>query len=217
MLENYDENWINTKNQRLATYTNLDPGEYVFKVIASNNDGVWNYEGASIKLVITPPWWQTGWAYFLYFLVGIGLIYTLHKFQHKRLVKSERNRAQITEAELRAQTAEAQARAVEAESARKTHELEGARNLQLFQCCQRIYRIMPNLDIAVHMQTATEVGGDYYDFYKDGKDSLTIVVGDATGHGLKAGTMVSVIKSLFISNAADTNAKIFFEKCTQTI
>jgi serine phosphatase RsbU (regulator of sigma subunit) len=76
---------------------------------------------------------------------------------------------------------------------------------------------MPNLDIAVHMQTATEVGGDYYDFYKDGKDSLTIVVGDATGHGLRAGTMVSVIKSLFISNAADTNAKIFFEKCTQTI
>ena len=216
MLENYDENWINTKNQRLATYTNLDPGEYVFRVIASNNDGVWNYEGASIKLVITPPWWQTGWAYFLYFLVGIGLIYTLHKFQHKRLVKSERNRAQITEAELRAQTAEAQARAVEAESARKTHELEGARNLQLSMLPKNLPD-MPNLDIAVHMQTATEVGGDYYDFYKDGKDSLTIVVGDATGHGLKAGTMVSVIKSLFISNAADTNAKIFFEKCTQTI
>jgi serine phosphatase RsbU (regulator of sigma subunit) len=61
------------------------------------------------------------------------------------------------------------------------------------------------------------VGGDYYDFYKDGNDSLTIVVGDATGHGLKAGTMVSVIKSLFISNAADTDAKTFFEKCTQTI
>jgi serine phosphatase RsbU (regulator of sigma subunit) len=74
-----------------------------------------------------------------------------------------------------------------------------------------------NLDIAVHMQTATEVGGDYYDFYKDGNDSLTIVVGDATGHGLKAGTMVSVIKGLFISSAADTDTKTFFEKCTQTI
>ena len=216
MLENYDENWINTKNQRSATYTNLDPGEYVFKVIASNNDGVWNYEGASIKLLITSPWWQTGWAYFLYFLVGIGLIYTLHKFQHERVVNKERTRTQITEAELRAQTAEAQARAVQAENARKTHELEEARKLQLSMLPKNLPD-MPNLDIAVHMQTATEVGGDYYDFYKDGKDSLTIVVGDATGHGLKAGTMVSVIKSLFISNAADTNAKIFFEKCTQTI
>jgi len=216
MLENYDENWINTENQRSATYTNLDPGEYVFRVIASNNDGVWNYEGASIKLLITSPWWQTGWAYFLYFLVGIGLVYTLHKFQHERVINRERTRAQITEAKLRAQTAEAQAIAVQAENARKTHELEEARNLQLSMLPKNLPDML-NLDIAVHMQTATEVGGDYYDFYKDGKDSLTIVVGDATGHGLKAGTMVSVIKSLFISNAADTNAKIFFEKCTQTI
>jgi len=74
-----------------------------------------------------------------------------------------------------------------------------------------------NLEIAVHMQTATEVGGDYYDFYKDEDNSLTIVIGDATGHGLKAGTMVSVIKGLFISSAADTDTKTFFEKCTQTI
>ena len=216
MLENYDETWINTHNQRSATYTNLDPGEYVFKVIASNNDGVWNYEGASIKLVITPPWWQTGWAYLLYLLVGIGLVYTLYKFQHGRVVKRERNRAQITEAELRAQTAEAQARAVQAENERKTHELEEARKLQLSMLPKNLPDL-PHLDIAVHMQTATEVGGDYYDFYKKNNDSLTIVVGDATGHGLKAGTMVSVIKSLFISTASETNAKTFFEKCTQTI
>lgn len=129
---------------------------------------------------------------------------------------SERNRAQITEAELRAQTAEAQARAIQAENARKTHELEEARKLQLSMLPKNLPD-MPNLEIAVHMQTATEVGGDYYDFYKTGKDSLTIVLGDATGHGLKAGTMVSVIKGLFISYAADTDAKTFFEKSTQTI
>jgi serine phosphatase RsbU (regulator of sigma subunit)/ligand-binding sensor domain-containing protein len=215
-LENYDKDWINTENQRLATYTNLDPGDYVFRVIASNNDGIWNFEGASIKLVITMPWWQTSWAYFLYFLAGIGLVYTLYKYQHARVVKRERNRAQIREAELRAQTAEAQARAVQAENARKTHELEEARKLQLSMLPKELPKVS-NLDIAVHMQTATEVGGDYYDFYKDGNDSLTIVVGDATGHGLKAGTMVSVIKSLFISNAADTDARTFFEKCTHTI
>ncbi|RKY98443.1 MAG: histidine kinase [Ignavibacteriae bacterium] len=216
MLENYDPDWIKTDNQRWATYTNLDPGEYVFKVIASNNDGVWNYEGASIKLIITPPWWQTGWAYVLYFFILIGAIYLTHLFQHARLVKRERERAQITEAELRAQTAEAQARAIQAENDRKTHELEEARKIQLSMLPKELPKVS-NLDIAVHMQTATEVGGDYYDFYKDGNGSLTIVVGDATGHGLKAGTMVSVIKGLFISSAADTDTQTFFEKCTQTI
>jgi len=146
----------------------------------------------------------------------VGGIYLTHLFQHARLVKREREKAQIREAELRAQTAEAQARAIHAENDRKTHELEEARKIQLSMLPKELPKIS-NLDIAVHMQTATEVGGDYYDFYKDGNGSLTIVVGDATGHGLKAGTMVSVIKGLFISSAADTDTKTFFEKCTRTI
>ncbi|MCW9065167.1 MAG: SpoIIE family protein phosphatase, partial [Ignavibacteriaceae bacterium] len=95
-------------------------------------------------------------------------------------------------------------------------ELEEARKLQLSMLPKNLPDL-PNLDIAVHMQTATEVGGDYYDFFNNGDNSLIIVIGDATGHGLKAGTMVSVIKSLFISNAGDTTIKSFFEKCTQTI
>ena len=47
--------------QRLATYTNLDPGKYVFRVQGSNSDGVWNEEGVSLTIVITPPWWRTNW------------------------------------------------------------------------------------------------------------------------------------------------------------
>jgi signal transduction histidine kinase len=47
--------------QRLATYTNLDPGEYVFRVQGSNSDGVWNDTGVSLPIVITPPWWMTAW------------------------------------------------------------------------------------------------------------------------------------------------------------
>ena len=54
--------------ERSATYTNLDPGDYIFRVKASNSDGVWNEEGASIKIIILPPWWQTTWAYLFYIL-----------------------------------------------------------------------------------------------------------------------------------------------------
>ena len=56
---------------------------------------------------------------------------------------------------------------------------------------------LPTLDIDVYMKTASEVGGDYYDFDLTSDGTLTIALGDATGHGTKAGVMVALIKSLF--------------------
>ena len=82
------------------------------------------------------------------------------------------------------------------ENERKTWELEQARQLQLSMLPKEI-PALPNLDIAVYMKTATEVGGDYYDFYLSEKRTLTAVLGDATGHGLNAGMLVSVSKGLF--------------------
>ena len=61
-LESFNKDWIYTDaSKRFANYTNLDAGEYTFKVKASNNDGVWSPVIASIKLIITPPFWQTWW------------------------------------------------------------------------------------------------------------------------------------------------------------
>ncbi len=60
-LKNYDENWQYVNNQRTATYTNLNPGEYEFFVKASNNDGLWNETGTSVKITVTPPFWKTWW------------------------------------------------------------------------------------------------------------------------------------------------------------
>ncbi len=61
----------------LVTYTNLDPGEYVFRVKGSNNDGIWNEAGTSIKIIILPPWWKTTWAYIFYilFIVSANLFH----------------------------------------------------------------------------------------------------------------------------------------------
>ena len=61
-LEGLEPGWNEVgSKQRLATYTNLDPGRYVFRVQGSNGDGVWNEEGVSLPIVITPPWWETNW------------------------------------------------------------------------------------------------------------------------------------------------------------
>jgi signal transduction histidine kinase/DNA-binding response OmpR family regulator len=85
MMEGFEKSWTYTDSKkRFATYTNLDPGEYTFRVIGSNNDGVWNEEGASIKLIITPPWWKTWWAYTFYILLGLSLLYSLRRYELNR-------------------------------------------------------------------------------------------------------------------------------------
>jgi signal transduction histidine kinase/ligand-binding sensor domain-containing protein len=59
MMEGFNNGWINCGVNREANYTNLDPGTYTFRVKASNNDGIWNDKGVSLKVIILPPWWKT--------------------------------------------------------------------------------------------------------------------------------------------------------------
>jgi len=74
-LEGFDEDWVYPATRRYASYTNLPPGEYTFRVKASNSDGVWNEAGLSIDLQVVPPLWKTTSAYVLYALVGLLLLY----------------------------------------------------------------------------------------------------------------------------------------------
>jgi len=118
-LEGFDPDWIYCQDRRYASYTNLDPGQYVFRVKGSNDGGVWNEAGTSIAITITPPWWRTRWAYMFYALALIGGVVAADRIQRRRVIVKERAQAQIREAELRAQTAEAQAQALQAENERK--------------------------------------------------------------------------------------------------
>ena len=85
---------------------------------------------------------------------------------------------------------------LEVENTRKTEELEEARELQMSMLPQAAPQL-PNLEVAFEMRPATEVGGDYYDYNLTEDNHLTIAVGDATGHGMNAGLVVSAVKSLF--------------------
>ena len=73
-LRGFDDTWVAAGTRRLATFTNLAPGTYTFEVIASNNDGVWNRQGAAVRLVIAAPWWQSAWAYLGYGLLSLVLV-----------------------------------------------------------------------------------------------------------------------------------------------
>lgn len=84
-LENFNREWIYSGSTRTATYTNLSPGEYKFRVKASNNDGVWDDKGISIDLIINPPWWRTWWAYSMYFILFISGLYFIRRYEMNRL------------------------------------------------------------------------------------------------------------------------------------
>lgn len=94
-LEGFDDDWNYIGNKKSATYTNLDAGEYLFKVKASNSYGVWNENGASVKVNILPAPWETWWAYLIYVIVLISILffirkYTLIRIHEKNELKQER-------------------------------------------------------------------------------------------------------------------------------
>jgi ligand-binding sensor domain-containing protein/serine phosphatase RsbU (regulator of sigma subunit) len=211
-LEGYSENWIKLGSERRATFTNLDGGEYVLRVKGSNNDNVWNEEGSSLRLVVTPPWWKTRWAYGSYLVLVLGFFYTVRRFEINRREQKTR----IREAELREKAIVAEKRALEAENERQTKELEDARRLQLSMLPKEVPQV-PGYDIAVFMKTATEVGGDYYDFITGQDGALNVAFGDATGHGMQAGTIVTLMKGLFLSDASRFDIQTFFNHCSRAI
>jgi serine phosphatase RsbU (regulator of sigma subunit) len=105
---------------------------------------------------------------------------------------------------------------IEAENERRAKELEEARQLQLSMLPKSVPQL-PHLEIAAYMKPATEVGGDYYDFHLSADGTLTIAVGDATGHGLRAGTMVTAAKSLFRTFADEPDLTQVFTRSTRVL
>jgi len=79
-LENFDEDWVNAGSSHKATYTSLEPGEYIFRVKGSNNDGVWNEEGVALSITVKPPFWKTLW-----FKAGMSLLLIFMIFIYIRL------------------------------------------------------------------------------------------------------------------------------------
>lgn len=99
-LEGFDQDWVQTTSERaFATYTNLDPGQYVFRVIGSNNDGVWNETGASLRFNIIAPWWQTWWFYTLAAATVLGLFAFVYQTKTNQLQAAKVAARQIKESE----------------------------------------------------------------------------------------------------------------------
>lgn len=92
LMENLNEKWIRAGNQTNVSYINLKPGDYVFRVKGSNNDGLWNDEGDFIQIKILPPLWRTDYAYLFYLVLTIILAYYLYKFYQRNLRRKQKQK-----------------------------------------------------------------------------------------------------------------------------
>ena len=178
-LEPFDRDWIYSGGLRFASYNNLGRNNYQFIVQGSNDDGLWSTpQELTIKFIPHPL--LSYWAFALYSIfASVGIFMFMRHRMHRQKYQLEEER--------------------------RIKELEEARDFQMSLIPQSPPD-HPDYDIALHMKTSTEVGGDYYDFFPQDDGSMYVVCGDATGHGLNAGMMVSITKAGLYGSDFDTPA-----------
>lgn len=162
--------WVPDNEGRGAAFTSLPPGDYQFKVKAATSGENWT-QPLEIEVEVLPNFYETALFAALLWLGGLIVVITIifGIWRH--------HLAQMAHKELM----------------RKTDELEYAREMQLAMLPHKDFHA-PGLDLVGHMVTATEVGGDYYDFIMLDDRRLLIAYGDATGHGVAAGLVVGMTK-----------------------
>jgi len=143
----------------------------------------------------------------------IGLIVSVSAYLAEDFARKNK---QIVLKEQQAKQHELERRILELEDARKSKELKDARDLQLSMLPGCVNELS-GFETCFEMRPAAEVGGDYYDYQVSEDGTITLAIGDATGHGMKAGIMVSIIKSMFIAHAEQKDITAFFDESTRTI
>ena len=181
-LEGYDKEWSAPTNINVIGYSNLPGGDYVLKLKAANNDGVWNDKGYEISISVIPPFWQTKWFYILVFVLGVGLVYVIMQYRTRAIKKENK----ILENKVAERTKE-----LEEKNRDITSSIEYARRIQeaILPSKENIFNKLHKVFILYRPKDI--VSGDFYWFgEKDGTKIFAVV--DCTGHGVP-GAFMSMI------------------------
>jgi serine phosphatase RsbU (regulator of sigma subunit)/streptogramin lyase len=224
MMENFDAKWIVTDSKhRYATYTNLDPGRYVFRVKGANSDGIWNEEGTSIIIIIEPPFWQTTWFRALVVIFIVVSIYSIYRARIRRIEKQKEKleklvRERTAEVELQKEEIAAQRDDLEMQNQRIEMQNEQIKSsiryaLTIQNAILPIEKNMASVfDFFTIFKPKDIVSGDFYWFsqikIENGlPDKIFIAAVDCTGHGVP-GAFMSMIGSRLLSEIVNER-KIF--------
>lgn len=218
-LIGFDPVQINSGNLRFVNYTNLDPGEYTFKVFACNNDGIWNNEGASIHITIIPPFWKTWWFSTLCALTLVLSVYGLFRYRLSRLRQVQsylEYQVNKKTKELRdeKEVVESQKKTIEKKNHSITSSIHYARRIQdsILPMKEKINGLLPNSFILFKPKDI--VSGDFYWFTQQGNNVLVAAV-DCTGHGVPGAFMSLIGNNLLnniVGNKKVSDPKLILEK-----
>jgi len=173
-LEGFDDDWIYCGTRRYASYTNLDGGEYIFRVKGANSDGVWNEQGVAIKIIVAPPFWKTWWfvSFSIIMLVFLGYGIYRHKL-HDDLAQ-----------------------------ARIASELKAAHDMQM-GLMPTSDPVVAGFDISGICKPAEAVGGDFFDYFwlNEEKTKFGIALVDVSDKAMK-GALTAVMTSGMVNSEA---------------
>jgi serine phosphatase RsbU (regulator of sigma subunit) len=200
----------------LTALTFLEMARVIIVAILKKKDGAWIFGLGSLMPIILPFMFTFFVSYTRYdgninwqfsaLAITLAPLFSMSVYLARNFSRTHR----------KLETEALERQLLEVENTRKTEELEEARKLQMSMLPQDAPQL-PNLDVAFKMQPATEVGGDYYDYNLTEDDQLTIAVGDATGHGMNAGLVVSAVKSLFKTSAPEAGNLETLERISQGV
>ncbi len=181
-LEGYDNDWSAPTSVRNVGYSKLEGGQYIFKVKAANNDGIWNEDAYELYITVVPPFWKTKWFYFIVIVLGLGTMFAF--FQYRTAAIKKENR--LLENKVAERTRE-----LEEKNRDITSSIQYAKRIQeaILPSKEHIFKKINKIFILY--QPKDIVSGDFYWFAeKDGVKIFAVV--DCTGHGVP-GAFMSMI------------------------
>ncbi|MCB0396126.1 MAG: SpoIIE family protein phosphatase, partial [Flavobacteriales bacterium] len=181
-LEGFDADWRPEGGKRFAEYTNVKGGHYTFRVQASNSDGLWNEEGASIQIYVQPPFWETEWFYALCIIAFLGGIFAFIQIRTRKIQKEKK----VLEGKVAERTRE-----LAQKNKDITSSIIYAQRIQEAILPSKSYIHQYITDAFILYRPKDIVSGDFYWFAR--RDGLNIIAAvDCTGHGVP-GAFMSMI------------------------
>jgi serine phosphatase RsbU (regulator of sigma subunit)/ligand-binding sensor domain-containing protein len=181
-LEGYDRDWSAPSSVQYISYSGLPGGNYILKIKAANNDGIWNEKPYEIAITVVPPFWQTTWFYVLVVVIGLGGVYGFTQYRTKAIKKENK----ILENKVAERTRE-----LEEKNRDITSSIEYAKRIQeaILPSKEHIFKKLNKVFILY--QPKDIVSGDFYWFAEKNGTKIFAVV-DCTGHGVP-GAFMSMI------------------------
>ncbi|MCZ2249884.1 MAG: SpoIIE family protein phosphatase, partial [Bacteroidia bacterium] len=202
MLEGIDENWSVITNKSFASYGNLPHGSYTFKVKAMNSEGFWSapYE---YKFTIRPPWWKTWWAYSLYTLFAISMIFLIVWWNGRRLrARAVELKVKVNEATLEIKE---QKHLIEKKHKEITDSINYAERIQRALLASKKLLDENLSDYFIMFKPKDVVSGDFYWAASTGsatQSNFLLCIADSTGHGVP-GAIMSILNIAYLEKSVE--------------